>query len=146
MFDFAVRRLRWLALVPLLPQWFDACLLAWTALFHRRRLVAMDALERQAGRWPGVQRWPHRMGGIAFRREGQEFAHLHGNGLLDVQLGPERAAAAVQSGVAQDHHVLGPSAWVSLWLRDLADLPTALGLLKEAEAWGGSARTELKPP
>lgn len=135
MFEFAVRRLRWLARIPLLPQWFDACLLAWTALFHRRRLAAMDALERQAGRWPGVQRWPHRMGGIEFRQWGQELAHLHGNGLLDVHLGRTRAAAAVQRGAAQDHHVLGPSAWVSLQLRDLSDLPTAFGLMREAEAW-----------
>lgn len=132
MFDFAVRRLRWLAGIPLVPQWFDACLVAWTAVFHRRRLAAMEALEREVGAWPGVERWPHRLGGIGFRRGGREFAHLHGNGLLDIHLGRERAAEAVRMGAARVHHVLGPSAWVSLWLRDESDLPTALGWMREA--------------
>lgn len=138
MFPFVVRRLGWLARIPLVPQVFDAWLVAWTAVFHRRRLAAMEALERQAGGWPGVERWPHRLGGIGFRRGGREFAHLHGNGLLDVHLGRERAEEAVRTGVARVHHVLGPSAWVSLWMRDDTDLPTALGLMREAGEEGAT--------
>lgn len=132
MFDFVVRRLGWLGRVPLVPQVFDAGLLAWTALVHRRRLAAMEALEAQVREWPGMDRLPHRRGGIEFRQDGREIAHLHGNGLLDVLLGRERAAAVVQSGIALPHHVLGPSAWVSVWLRNEADLPSALRLMRQA--------------
>ena len=45
LFAFAVRRLRWLARVPLVPQLFDSLFLAWTALRHPARLDAMQAVE-----------------------------------------------------------------------------------------------------
>jgi hypothetical protein len=45
MFRFVVRHLRWLAHVPLAPQLFDALLLAWTAVFHRETLRAIERLE-----------------------------------------------------------------------------------------------------
>lgn len=132
MFAFVVRRLGWLARVPLAPQVFDAFLVAGTALFHRRRLAAMEALEMEVRGWPGMERFPHRFGGLEFRLAGQEIGHLHGNGLLDVRLDRERAARAIQAGAAVPHHVFGPSAWVSFWLRDPSDLPAALRLLREA--------------
>ncbi len=64
MFDFVVRYLRWLARVPGLPQFFDALLLAGTCLFHGARLVAMEILETQALRIPGVHHKWHRFGGM----------------------------------------------------------------------------------
>lgn len=144
MFAFVVRRLRWLARVPLVPQVFDAGWVAWTALFHRQRLAAMESLERQVRQWPGIDRFPHRFGGLEFRQDGREIGHLHGNGLLDVRLDRERAAMAVRRGAAVPHHVLGPSAWVSFWLRDRSDLPAALRLLQEAA--GIAPRGVRQPP
>ena len=128
-FEFVVRRLRWLACVPLAPQYFDALLLTWTALFHRRRLAAMEALEAGALRLPGVNRCVHRFGGTGFARAGREFAHLHGNGLLDVHLTREFAQAMVAAGDAGPHHVFGDSAWVSFWVRGENDVPTGVRLL-----------------
>ncbi len=130
MFSFVVRRLRWLAFLPLAPQLFDALLLAWTALFHRERLRSMESLEAAALALPGVTPSVHRFGGIGFRRDGQEFAHLHGNGLLDVKLTRERAAQLVATGRAAPHHLFGPSAWVSIWLRLPHDLDRALALIQ----------------
>ncbi len=132
MFRFVVRHLRWLARVPLAPQFFDALLLAWTALFHRKKLQAIEALETAALRLPGVQRTTHRFGGIGFVQEGREFAHIHGNGLLDVWLTCERASELVAAGLAEPHHVFGPSAWISFWLNAPNDCGPALSLLKEA--------------
>ena len=128
-FEFIVHRLRWLAAVPLAPQIFDALLLAWTALFHRQRLAAMEALEAHALQLPGVRPGRHRFGGAGFLRDGREFAHLHGNGLLDVHLTRECAETLVAAGQAVPHYVFGPSAWISFWLRSEADLPNALRLL-----------------
>src|SRR5438093_633132 len=62
-FEFIVRRLRWLARVPLAPEFFDALLLAWTALFQRGRIAAMEALEDRALQLPGVRPCRHRFGG-----------------------------------------------------------------------------------
>ena len=131
-FEFVVRRLRWLAWVPLVPQWFDAMLLAWTGLFHRERLKAMEAVEGCALLWPGVEPCSHRFGGVGFRRDRCEFAHLHGNGLLDVHLTARKAAGVIAAGWAQPHHLFGPSAWVSFWIRDGNDVPAAVRLLRLA--------------
>lgn len=129
MFQFVVHRLHWLARVPFAPHIFDALLLAWTALFHRKQLAAMEKLEAFALQLPGVRPQRHRFGGAGFVCDGREFAHLHGNGLLDVQLTRERAAAAVAAGRAAPHHVFGPSAWVSFWVRSDADVAKAIHLV-----------------
>jgi Family of unknown function (DUF5519) len=132
-FEFIVRRLRWLARVPLAPQVLDALLLVWTALFHREQLAALEALEVRALQLPGVRPCRHHFGGIGFARGGCEFAHLHGNGLLDVHLTREWAESMVSAGLAHPHHVFGPSAWVSFWVRSEADLPNAVKLLRAGE-------------
>ena len=132
-FEFIVRRLRWLARVPLAPQVLDALLLAGTALFHRDRFAALEALEVRARQLPGVRPCRHRFGGIGFARGGCEFAHLHGNGLLDVHLTRECAESMVAADLAQPHHVFGPSAWVSFWVRSKADLPNAVMLLSAGD-------------
>jgi hypothetical protein len=130
MLRFVVRYFHWLARVPLAPQFFDAFLLTWTALFHRETLRAIEALETAALEIPGVSPAPHRFGGLGFVRRGHEFAHVHGNGLLDVKLTRERAAEIVAAGRAEPHHVFGPSAWISFQIRTRADCEAALALLQ----------------
>ena len=141
MFRFVVRHLHWLARVPLAPHLFDALLLAWTAVFAREKLRAIEALEAAVLRLPGVTPARHRYGGVGFVHAGREFAHLHGNGLLDVELTREHAAALVAAGRAQPHHVFGPSAWISLQLHTPADCESALAILKLAI----SLRRECSP-
>ena len=76
----------------------------------------------------------HRFGGFGFVRDGREFAHVHGNGLLDVKLTRERATQIVTAGRAEAHHVFGPSAWISFQLRTREDCEAALTLLNVAMA------------
>lgn len=131
-FRFAVRHLRWLGRVPLAPHLFDALLLAWTGLTRRETLRAIEQLELAALRLQGVKASRHKFGGIGFVHQGKEFAHLHGNGLLDIHLGRAGAEAAIASRHAIPHHVLGRSAWISFWLRSEADLEEAMKLLRSA--------------
>ena len=145
MFRFAVRHLYFLAHIPGVPHFFDAMLLAWTAAFHRPRLHAMDALEVVARRMPGVERRAHRFGGTGFVCHGREFAHLHGNGLLDVHLNLEVAAEMVAAGMAKPHHVFGPSTWVSFQVHGEADLPHAMRLLEEGRRLAMLAATAAAP-
>jgi len=130
-FAFVVRHLRWFAHIPLAPQVFDALLLTWTALFRRQTFAAIMEVEAFVRTLPGVSLCAHRFGGTGFACDGREFAHIHGNGLLDVRLFAEEARAAVASGRANVHHVLGASSWVSFWLRGANDIPAALELLKQ---------------
>jgi hypothetical protein len=124
-----VRWFHWLAGVPFLPLFFDTALLAWTAFSDRRRFKAMERFETQVEALRGVHRCIHKYGGIGFVREGIEFGHLHGNGLLDVVLDGARASALVASGAAVPHHRFGPSKWVSFWIQDSTDIPGAMDLV-----------------
>jgi hypothetical protein len=141
-----VRHLRWLARVPGLPQIFDALLVAWTALFHRRRLRATEAIEAAALQQPGMELRMHRFGGVEFTVAGRELGHLHGNGLLDVRVGCKSARALVHAGQAEPHHVLGESAWISFWVQSTEDVPNAVDLLKTvSEQVKLSVEPALKP-
>ena len=128
-FEFVVHRLHFLSKIPLAPQIFDALLLIWTALFDRPKLAAMSALEARVLQLHGVRLCVHRFGGIGFTRAGREFAHLHGNGLLDVHLTAETARGIVAAGEASMHHVLGASAWISFWVCGEKDVAPAVRLL-----------------
>ena len=132
LFRVVVRRLHWVSRVPLAPEMFDAFLLAWTAVFHRRTLHAIETLESAVLRIPGIAPVTHRFGGLGFTSGGREFAHVHGNGLLDVKVGRERAAELVAEGRALPHHVFGPSAWISFWIRTPDDCGPAVALIEES--------------
>jgi len=143
MFYFVVRYLRWLARIPGLPQLFDSLLMAGTWLFRRHRLAAMEGLELEALRLPGLRLKIHKLGGTEFVHEGHELGHLHGNGLLDVAVGLNAAQSLLATGCVQPHHVFPSSKWVSFQLESTADVPFALELLGKtcldsAEASSGS--------
>ena len=132
MFYFVVRHLRWVAKIPGLPQFFDALLLAGTWLFRRERLAAMEALEKEALRLPGVRLKVHKLGGTEFLREGRELGHLHGNGLLDVVVGRDAAQGLLAAGRVRPHHVFPRSKWVSFQLQSQTDVAFAVELLDRA--------------
>ena len=139
MFYFVVHHLRWAARVPGLPQFFDALLVAGTFMFRRSRLAAMDALEVEVLRMPGVRLKAHRFGGIEFvEKEGRELGHMHGHGLLDVAVGRLVARALLCEGRVCPHHIFPDSRWVSFQIESEADVPFALELVKIADKAGGN--------
>ncbi|MFO1461917.1 MAG: DUF5519 family protein [Verrucomicrobiota bacterium] len=127
-----VRHARWMGRVPLLPAFADTVAQAVIAVGDPERLRAMRIVERSVADWPGVGCGLHRFGGVEFRGNGREFAHLHGCGLLDVRLGTEAAAAALRAGTCEPHHVLGVGAWVSVWVRSESQVPEVMDLLRTA--------------
>jgi len=134
-FAFVVRRLRWLARVPLFPQVFDTMLLVATALFDWRALAVRESLELEACRSLGVTLNVHRFGGVGFTSGRHELAHLHGNGLFDAFVGARARDSVVQTGMASPHHIFPRSGWVSFWIKTEADLPNALELMRIAQRY-----------
>ncbi len=134
-FAFVVRRLRWLARVPLLPQIFDTMLLVATALFDWRALAVRESLEIEACRSLGVTLSVHRFGGVGFIAGRHELAHLHGNGLFDAFVGARARDRIVRTGLASPHHIFPRSGWVSFWIKTEADLPNALELMRVAQRY-----------
>jgi hypothetical protein len=139
-FAFVVRKLRWLARVPLFPQIFDTMLLVATALFDWRVLAVRESLELEACRSLGVELSVHRFGGVGFNSGGHELAHLHGNGLFDAFVGMSARESVVRSGMASPHHIFPRSGWVSFWIKTQADLPNALELMRIAQRYRTNMR------
>ena len=135
MFKFVVRKLRWLARTPVLPQLFDAGLVVATMLFDRPRLRAMEMFENAIHRKYTIQRRPHRFGGVGFFIETTEIGHLHGNGLLDLFVGKSFRTEEVRRGRALPHHVFPDSGWISFWLKSPADIAQALELFEIASMY-----------
>jgi hypothetical protein len=135
MFKFVVRKLRWLARIPVLPQLFDAGLMIATTLFNRPRLRAMEMFESAIRRKYAIQRRPHRFGGVGFFIGTTEIGHLHGKGLLDLFVGKSFRAEEVRRGRALPHHVFPDSGWISFWLKSPADIAQALELFEIASMY-----------
>lgn len=136
MFKFVVKRLRWLARIPVLPQLFDAGLVTATMLFDRPRLRAMEMFESAICNKYAIHRRPHRFGGVAFFVGTTEIGHLHGNGLLDLFVGRKFRIEQVRQGRALPHHVFPDSGWISFWLKSPADIARALELFEVASTYG----------
>lgn len=95
---------------------------------HGAREQIVDA----ALRWPGVEAHPHRFGGTEFRLGSREIGHVHGDHLVDIPFPTRVRQEVVAAGEARPHHVLPESGWVSVYLREPADVEGAIALLQRS--------------
>ncbi|MDX1613727.1 MAG: DUF5519 family protein [Candidatus Promineifilaceae bacterium] len=84
--------------------------------------------------WPGVSAHPHRFGGTEFRLGRREIGHIHGDQLVDIPFPSRVRNDIVAAGQAEPHHILPDSGWVSLYLRESADVNRALDLLRRSHS------------
>lgn len=82
--------------------------------------------------WPGVEAHPHRFGGAEYRLGRREIGHVHGDALVDIPFPKAVRDEVVAAGHAEPHHILPDSGWVSFYLRDAADIPRAVALLRRS--------------
>ncbi len=82
--------------------------------------------------WDGVDAHPHRFGGLEFRIGRREIGHIHGDSLVDIPFPKKVRDEIVSEGLAQPHHILPESGWVSFYLQTEADIPAVLRLLKRS--------------
>jgi hypothetical protein len=82
--------------------------------------------------WDGVTSHPHRFGGVEFRAGGRELGHLHGDRLADLLVPKAVHDRALAEGIAQTHHVLPDSNWISVYLHGPSDAETVIALLRES--------------
>lgn len=105
---------------------------------------ARETIEAEVLGWEGVSSHPHRFGGVEFRLGRREIGHLHGNSLLDVPFPSKVRDELVAAGRVQPHHVLPESGWISFYLRQPDDVPTAIELLRRSYEIAHRQKT-LKP-
>jgi predicted DNA-binding protein (MmcQ/YjbR family) len=79
--------------------------------------------------WEGVSSAPHRFGGVEYRLGTRELGHIHGDHLVDIPFTKKVRDEIVNAGLAQPHHILPETGWVSFYLREEDDVQKAIELL-----------------
>ena len=79
--------------------------------------------------WPGITSQPHRFGGTEYCLGRREIGHVHGDSLVDIPFPKTVRKELVAGGRAEPHHILPDSGWVSIYLRQAADVDRAIELL-----------------
>jgi hypothetical protein len=95
--------------------------------------------------WDGLQAEPHRFGGTEFKLGNVEIGHIHhGNGMVDIPFTVKIREVLVAEGLAEHHHLLHESGWISFFIRDEASLERALWLMRLSYLQKNSRRKALE--
>ena len=90
-------------------------------------------LEAQVLSWPDVTAHEHQFGGTEYRLGKREIGHYHaGMEVVDIPFPKKVRDQVLAEGLADPHHVLPNSGWISKWLRDPGDLEQAVQLLERS--------------
>ncbi len=82
--------------------------------------------------WSGVKAATHRFGGVEFLIGTREIGHIHGDWLVDIPFPTKVRDELVSAGLAEPHHILPETGWVSFYLREEDDVQAAIELLKRS--------------
>lgn len=108
---------------------------------------AQDTISQAVLQWPGMSAAPHRFGGTEYLLDqSREIGHIHGSSLVDIPFPRRVRDEIVTAGLAQPHHVLPESGWVSLFLRQESDVAAAISLLRKSYDLAQGQRSKAKPP
>lgn len=94
---------------------------------HAQKLITELLLS-----WEGLSTAPHRFGGVEYRLGTRELGHIHGDHLVDIPFPKKVRDEIVSAGLAQPHHILPETGWVSFYLRKDEDVQTAIALLRRS--------------
>lgn len=93
---------------------------------------AEDQIYEAVTAWEEIVDALHRFGGVEFRVGRREVGHVHGDSLVDIPFPLPVRNELVESGAAEPHHILPKSGWVSIYLRNSADVGRAIELLRRS--------------
>ena len=82
--------------------------------------------------WDGVSTAPHRFGGVEYLLATRELGHIHGDHLVDIPFPKKVRDEIVKNDLAQPHHILPETGWVSFYLREAGDVEKAIELLRRS--------------
>jgi Family of unknown function (DUF5519) len=79
--------------------------------------------------WDGVSTSPHRFGGVEYLLGTRELGHIHGDYLVDIPFPKKVRDEIVSAKLAEPHHILPETGWISFYLREDGDIQKAIELL-----------------
>jgi luciferase-like monooxygenase len=88
----------------------------------------LKKLEEEVSAWPHISIHPHRFGGMAFRFGDAEVGHVHTNGAVDIPF--PRSVRDALLGLAEEHHWVPNSGWITFRIRSEQDFDNALWLMR----------------
>jgi len=94
--------------------------------------TAQKIITQTLSSWDGVSTTPHRFGGVEYRLDTRELGHIHGDHLLDIPFPKKVRDEIVAAGLAEPHHILPETGWVSFYLRVEDDIEKAIALLRRS--------------
>jgi hypothetical protein len=90
----------------------------------------LKELQEQVSVWPNISLHPHRFGGTEFRFGRAEVGHVHTGGIVDIPFPRSIRDALLAEGLAEEHHWVPNSGWVTFRIRGEQDVRHALWLLR----------------
>jgi hypothetical protein len=90
----------------------------------------LEKLEEEVSSWPNVSVHPHRFGGTEFRFGNAEVGHIHTGGIVDIPFPRSLRDALLEEGLAEEHHWVPNSGWITFRIRMQRDLQHALWLMR----------------
>jgi len=99
----------------------------------RKAVLSWVGVETVAHRFPGTARISSpKRGGVEFLIGTREIGHIHGDWLVDIPFPTKVRDELVSGGLAEPHHILPETGWVSFYLREEDDVQAAIELLKRS--------------
>ena len=95
-------------------------------------MKASEQIHNSAMSWPGVTANPHRFGGTEYRFGRREIGHVHGDYLIGIPFPKSVRNELISAGLAEPHHYLPTSGWISFRIKDLDDIERAIALLRRS--------------
>jgi hypothetical protein len=89
-----------------------------------------ERLAQEVSSWPGVSTNPHRFGGVEFRFKDAEVGHIHAGGTVDIPFPRLVRNALLAEGLAQEHHWVPNSGWITFQVRGEEDFKHAIWLMR----------------
>jgi hypothetical protein len=87
-------------------------------------------LEEEVSAWSNVSVHPHRFGGREFCLGSAEVGHAHENGIVDIPFPRSIHDALLAENLAERHHWVPNSGWITFRLRSEDDLSHAIWLMR----------------
>jgi hypothetical protein len=90
----------------------------------------LKKLEEEVRSWANITVHAHRFGGREFLFRAAEVGHVHTGGTIDIPFPRSVRDALLSEGLAEEHHWVPNSGWITFHMRSENDIHHALWLMR----------------
>ena len=90
----------------------------------------LEEFVEKVSSWAGISVHPHRFGGKEFQFGSAEVGHVHTGGVVDIPFPRAIRDALLEEHLAEEHHWVPNSGWITFRVKSENDLKHALWLME----------------